>query len=176
MKKLFLTISLLLAVSAIMAQAVLTLTLANGSKGVDSISGATTTYYYANGSTGTQNGIASPHGLKASSPIQNYSIVAYSAGTAHSLVTASDSTAISWEVSFDNTNWFALTATYPTAANAVGTGGGASTLHVYTTYALLRYAQWIPTTGYTYPYIRCKMVNSTTGRKYPAAYVILKRL
>jgi hypothetical protein len=161
------------AVSGLFAQS-LVLELANGAVGVDSISGSSTTYFYANGTTGTQNSIATPHGTKATKPILGYQIESYSAGTAHSLVTASDSTAISWEVSYDNSNWFPLNSTYP--SQSVGTGAGANTLHVYTTYALLRYAQWVPTVKPVFPYVRCKMVNSTTGRKYPKAYLILKKI
>jgi hypothetical protein len=173
MKKVALFIAFVFAVFALQAQ-IVTLTLANGSVGVDSISGSSTTYFYANGSTGTQNSISSPHGLKATQPITQYELVSYFAGTAHSLVTASDSTAISWEVSYDNTNWLALTGTY--AGQQIGTGTSALTLHVFTTYALLRYGEWKPTTPYVYPYVRCKMVNSATGRKYPKAYVILRKL
>jgi hypothetical protein len=96
------------------------------------------------------------------------------AGTAHSLVTASDSTAISWEVSLDNTNWFQFPKRITTS---VGTGGGAETIYTYTTYALLRYGLWKPDAGScVFPYVRCKMVNSTTGRKYPKAYIVLKKL
>jgi uncharacterized protein YdeI (BOF family) len=154
----------------------LILTLANGSVGVDSISGSTTTYFYANGQSGTTNSIASPCRLKAQNQvkIQGYEVSRFIAGTAHSLVTASDSTAITWEASVDNTNWFPVTV-YPT--NAIGTGGGANTIYAYTTYALLRYALWVPTAGsMVYPYYRVKMVNSTTGRKYPGAWIILKKL
>jgi hypothetical protein len=173
MKKALFLILMLFSLTAF-SQEILTVELANGAVGVDSISGNTTTYFYAFGTTATQNSISTAHGLKATKPITQYKINSYMAGTAHSLVTASDSTAISWEVSYDNTNWFALTGTYP--SQAVGTGGGANTLHVYTTYALLRYAQWIPTVKPLFPYVRCKMVNSTTGRKYPKAYLILEKI
>ena len=174
MKKLFLILTLVAFAFIVQSQPLLTLTLADGSVGVDSISGNTTTYFYMNGSSGTQNTIVSPHGLKASKPVTQYEIHSIMAGTAHSLVTASDSTAISVDVSYDNTNWFPL-AVYPT--NSIGTGAGAATIYKYTTYALLRYVTWVPTAGTcVYPYLRVKMVNSTTGRKYPKAYVILKQL
>jgi hypothetical protein len=174
MKKLFSVITLLALAFMLQGQSIVVLTLANGAVGVDSISGSSTTYYYANGLSATQNAIVSPHGLKATKAITQYEIHSIMAGTAHSLVTASDSTAISVEVSYDNTNWFPL-AVYPT--NSIGTGTGAATIYTYTTYALLRYVTWVPTAGTCiYPYLRVKMVNSTTGRKYPKAYVILKEL
>jgi len=174
MKKLFLITTLIAFAFVVQSQSIVVLTMANGAVGVDSISGSSTTYYYANGSSATQNAIVSPHGLKATQPITQYEIHSIMAGTAHSLVTASDSTAISVEVSYDNTNWFPL-AVYPT--NSIGTGAGAPTIYKYTTYALLRYVTWVPTAGTcVYPYLRVKMVNSTTGRKYPKAYAILKKL
>ena len=152
MKKLFMIITLIAFAFAVQSQGTLVLTLANGLVGVDSISGATTTYYYMGGSSGTQNSIVSPHGTKAAHPVTQYEIHSIMAGTAHSLVTASDSTAITVQVSYDNVNWFPLPV-LPT--NSIGTGGGAPTIYVYTTYALLRYVQWVPTAGTCiYPYLR----------------------
>lgn len=173
MKKLLMLIPILLLAFTLQAQLV-TLTMADGLVGVDSINGATTTYYYANGSSGTQNSIVTPHGTAATNAITRYEIYAVMAGTAHSLVTASDSTAISVEVSLDNTNWFQLPV-LPTTI--VGTGTGAATIYTYTTYDLLKYVLWVPTLNTAaYPYLRVKMVNSATGAKYPKAYVILKKL
>lgn len=173
MKKLFLILTLFAFAIAAQSQLV-TLTMANGLLAVDSINGATTTYYYCQGTSGTQNSIVTPHGTAATKAIDDYEIYAVMAGTAHSLVTASDSTAISVEVSLDNTNWFQLPV-YPTTI--VGTGGGAPTIYTYTTYALLRYVLWVPTLNTAiYPYLRVKMVNSAAGAKYPKAYVILRKL
>jgi hypothetical protein len=174
MKKLALIFVILLAASFTMQAQLLTMTLADGLVGVDSINGATTTYYYLGGSSATQNSIVTPHGLKATRPITQYEIHSVMAGTAHSLVTASDSTAISFEVSYDNTNWFQFPKVPGTS---IGTGAGAPTIYTYTTYALLRYVQWVPDAGTCiFPYARVKMVNSAAGAKYPKAYIILKKL
>lgn len=173
MKKLFLIITLIAFGLAMQAQ-LTTLIMANGLLAVDSINGATTTYYYAQGTSGTQNSIVTPHGTAATKQIDKHTIYAVMAGTAHSLVTASDSTAISVEVSLDNTNWFQLPV-LPTTI--VGTGSSANTIYTFTSYDLLRYCLWVPSAGAaTYPYLRVKMVNSATGAKYPKAYVILKKL
>lgn len=135
MKKfVFIVIALLVAVS-VFGQTTKVQKIAFGAKGVDSISGATTVYYYLN----FGNTVASGKSV-ASGPVNNYKIYAVQVTVTHPLVyTASDSVQVTLEVSYDNTNWHKWTnagATTPATQSMWLNGGprltGSGNLYYYT--------------------------------------------
>ena len=100
----------------------LTKQIAFGAKKVDSVSGATTAYFYFN-MTGT---VASGKAV-ATDAITNYEIYAVQVATIHPLVyTASDSCWIEIQISNDNVNWFKWTnaGATTTATQTQYLGGG----------------------------------------------------
>jgi len=105
MKKILIVFSLLLAVflagNAVQAQPFKTQQIAFGAKGVDSINGATTVYFYVNNAQ-----TAALSHTKAVNPLRDYYPVAMQANYVHPAVyTASDSAHFWWEYSLDNLTW-----------------------------------------------------------------------
>lgn len=105
MKKVLIIITLMVMTMGAMAQGTILKTLANGGKGVDSLYGATTKYYY----------------FSTTDNITNYTVYGLSAYTVRSSApTGSDSCHIWVEFSLDGgTNWYKWTGTVPKV-----TGGG----------------------------------------------------
>jgi hypothetical protein len=179
MKKLFILFAILMISAFAVQSQIAVFTLANQSKGVDSVSIAGTTYFYLNGTSGTQNSIVTPHGTKAGGPITQYSIQALVCGSTAN-VTNTDSTYFQWQVSLDNVNWMILpelpdyyvvsggthavtTPVYQWAAH--GHAAGESNFGYYTF-----------TTNPCFPYVRLKTVGTSTARTYITAYALLKKL
>jgi hypothetical protein len=180
MKKLFLIAVLLVAAVAIQAQTKL-MTVANGSVGVDSVGVGDTqnTYYYINGSSGTQNSRVHPNGTKASQPITQHEVAYVLLGGVHSLVTETDSLLLSFEVSIDNTAWIHVDLGIP-SVTATGTSviTGGTGVQRFAVKDLAAYAIYKITSGtLLYPYYRVKMIHmKATGNIYPKAFVVLKQL
>ncbi|HNX87310.1 MAG TPA: hypothetical protein PKN12_10305 [Bacteroidales bacterium] len=164
MKKLLMSFTFLLFGIVLNAQ-ILTIPLAVGAKGVDSLYGATTKYYYVKAS-GTFT-------TKASSPITAYGLYAIQAGTVRSVeVTGTDSCQITFEVSLDNTNWHKFTGTTPKV-----TGGAVyTTIPDMVTTTTDGNALFQPSACY-FPYIRVKFQHyKASCTMYPRLSVTLKKL
>lgn len=155
MKKFFaLSVFLFLAFS--MFGQVVTKQIAFGAKGVDSLYGAETKYYY----------------VSAYQPQTAYYVYAIQAMTTRSAApTGSDSCQITFEISLDNSNWHKFTGTTPKVS-----GGAVYTiLPDMVTTTTNGACMFAPATCY-YPYLRVKFqhyVAATT--MYPKAYVVLKK-
>lgn len=130
--------------------------IAFGAKGVDSIAGAATKYYY----------------FSTTQKISDYQIYAIQAYVSRSVITGSDSTEVTFEVSVDGTNWHKFTWT-----TAKVTGGATywSTRDV-TNIQAAGATLLIPSTCY-FPYVRVKFQHYKAAcNVYPKAYIVLKKL
>ena len=162
MKKLILFISLMLFGAAMFAQTTIT-PMAVGSKGVDSLYGATTVYYYPSAT-------ALSNKTSQAKPFQNTYVYSIQASTTRSAApTGSDSCHIFIQVSIDNVNWFKLTGTTPQVSGGavylignalVTTTTNGSCLYQVSTY---------------YPYVRvCYQHYVATTTMYPTAKLLQK--
>lgn len=155
MKKITLILAVLMMAMAANSQ-IITRQLAFGAKGVDSLYGAQTKYYY----------------VSNLNPQKDYYLLAIQAGTTRSAApTGSDSCQITFEVSLDNLTWYKFTGTTPK------TSGGA----VYTilpdmvTTTTNGSCLFVPASCY-YPYYRIKFQHYVaTTTMYPKAYIVLKK-
>lgn len=170
MKKFLILITMIFAFAAIFAvpaqSQIVTRQIAFGAKGVDSLYGAVTTYYYINSSTPATGK------TKATSKLENYYVYAIMAGTTRSAApTGTDSCQITFEVSPDNVTWYKFTGTTPKVS------GGAvykTSVDMVTTTTDGTCA-FAPTACY-YPYVRVKFQHYKAAcSMYPTAYVILKK-
>ncbi|MEI7792662.1 MAG: hypothetical protein WCI57_04230 [Candidatus Berkelbacteria bacterium] len=134
MKKFLLFFAVLLIAIGSQGQLV-TKQFAFGAKGIDSVSGATTGYYYFN-----MAGTAAAGKVVSTTPITLYQIYSVDCQVIHPLVyTASDSVHLSIEYSNDNTYWFKWTnagattqATQTQWLNGGPTVSGAGCVYLYT--------------------------------------------
>lgn len=183
MKKLtFIFIALLFVISA--KSQLLTKQIAFGAKGIDSISGAVTAYYYFN----TAATVAAGKTV-STAPITQYSIYSIQVQTIHPLVyTASDSCQITFEISNDNVNWFKWTnagATTPTTQTQYLQGGpkivGSNAAYVYTgdlvtTTSTDAGCLFMPKDCYA-QYSRVKIVRyKASSATYPKIWYTLKKI
>ena len=163
MKKLIAVIALNCMAFAVMGQTKV-IQIAKGAKGVDSICGAETHYYYfkTNGTFSSASAV----------PMVDYYVYAFQATTTRAAVlTGNDSCQITFEVSADNSNWHKFTGTTP----KVSGGAVYTTLPDMVTTTTNGSCVFQPTSCY-YPYVRVKFqhyVASTT--MYPTAWIILKK-
>lgn len=163
MKKLITFLALVL-LSTLMFGQTRVVQLAKGAKGVDSLYGAQTKYYYLK--------LAGTFTSASAVPIYDYYVYAIQATTTRSAApTGSDSCHITFEVSADNTNWHKFTGTTPKVS-----GGGVylitDDLVTTTTNGSCVFQ---PTTCY-YPYIRVKFQHYVaTTTMYPTAWVVMKK-
>lgn len=162
MKKIIIAFALLLVTMTSVAQ-LLTYNIASGAKGVDSLNGAQTKYYYVKATGFT---------TAPTAPMSQYAIYAIQASTVRSVLTGSDSCQITFEVSCDNTNWHKYTGTTPkTVGGAVYTLG--PDLVTTTTDGAAVFA---PTSCY-FPYVRVKFQHfKASCSMYPKCSVVLKKI
>jgi hypothetical protein len=183
MKKITIIFALLLFAVVGFSQSIIVKTVANGSVGVDSVGvgDAQYTYYYVQGSSGTQNSRVHPLGTKATQPIKDYEVAYVMLGGEHSLVTVSqDSLLMSVQGSVDNSTWFHINL--GSSVTTAGTGSPtvtylAASSH-FGTSNLTGYALYVITAGaMVYPYYRlvCEHMKAT-GNIYPKAYFVFKHL
>jgi len=164
MKKLIVFLAMAVLSLPIMAQ-ITTIAIASGAKGVDSLYGAQTKYYYVK--------LSGTFATVASNPITNYQIYAIQASTLRSAApTGTDSCQITFEVSLDNTNWFKFTGTVPKV-----TGGAVyTTVPDMVTTTTNGAALFVPSNCY-YPYARVKFQHYVaTTSMYPVCKIMLKKL
>lgn len=188
----FITLMLLLGSSVAFSQFVVK-QIAYATKSVDSIkggapSGGTTTYYYYNNTAQVGTGLA-----KASSAIdKNYYIYAIQVaiGLPTKAADVVDSCQITFEISFDNTNWVkwsnagATTVATQTqylqgGPKVMGSGVytyAVATRDMVTTKTTAGGAVFMPV-GCVAPYSRVKITAfKASSSAYPAIYYILKKL
>ena len=191
MKKLTALFMLFMFAGAMFGQTI-TKQIAFGAKGVDSLvgtaAGLTTgsKYYYFNMGGTVASGL-----VKATQPITQYEILAVQVALSAPTVTASmmDSTQMSIEISYDNTNWVKWTnaGATTTATQRMYRNGGPKP---FGTGAAYYYVPDLITNanaagggiwyfdGLIAPYLRVftKSFDDATGAFYPLIYVTLKKL
>ena len=167
MKKLILFTLLAFVILAASAQTTIT-PMAVGSKGVDSLYGATTVYYYPSAT-------ALSNKTSQAKPFQNTYVYSIQTATTRSAApTGSDSCHISIQVSIDNVNWFTLSLTPQVSGGAVwNTTDVNRVAGQYVTTSANGAALWQVSTYY--PYVRVKYQHYVaTTTMYPTAKLLQK--
>ena len=155
MKKILILGLLMLSFGMAFSQ-IVTVQLAKGAKGVDSLVGAQTKYYY----------------FSTTAPIKESQIYAIQASTVRSVITGTDSCQISFEVSIDNTNWHKFTGTTPKVVGGAVYKSGPDLTTTTTNGATLL----VPSNCY-FPYVRVKFQHYKAAcNMYPKAWIVLKKI
>jgi len=157
MKKVLIIITMMVMTMGAFSQGTILKVLANGGKGVDSLYGAVTKYYY----------------FSTTSDITNYEVYSVGAYTVRSSApTGSDSCHIWFEFSLDGTNWHKWTGTVPKTI-----GGG---VYLYGGDLITTTTDgggvFLPT-NMTVPRFRVGFQHyKAVCTMYPKAYLVLKRI
>ena len=135
---------------------ILTKQIAFGAKGVDSLVGAQTKYYY----------------FSSTSPIKESQVYAIQASTSRSVITGTDSCEITFEVSLDNSNWFKFTGTTAKVISGATFWTTRDLVNVKAAGAAL----FVPSNCY-FPYIRVKFQHyKASCNMYPKAWIVTKKI